>query len=457
MTSHIPTPLTVAIIGGGAAGTLATVILAKLSNIGRITLLDRDGRFGRGLAYSAKEKWHRINVPAFKMGGVGADDQEAFVDWLAANNHVTGPDYSTSFVPRFVYGDFLCAQLADVEAGGRLDKRHDSALGVERCGASYRVATVSGDVIEADLVFLCIGNHPPSGFAGVEPSLRSISNVWAAGALDPIGADDRVLVIGTGATAVDVVIDLVHRGVRSEITMVSRRGLLPQVDVVTPVDPDPVTVWPVRTVRGLFRSLREDIRRKAAAGIPWQTAIDSFRLQTKAFWTGFSQAEQARFSRHMRSIWLAHRHRLAPDVAERLARWQRDGQVRVIPGSILSAAATSSGYDLTIRARGNKTIALAPNWVLNCTGPEERYDRLDDPLVKSLLATGRVRPGPQGLGLDVDPGCRLIDASGHPQPGFFAIGPATRGTFWEVTSATNIRQQLVGVAETLVKPASRDS
>ncbi|MET0878526.1 MAG: FAD-dependent pyridine nucleotide-disulfide oxidoreductase, partial [Tardiphaga sp.] len=64
-------------------------------------------------------------------------------------------------------------------------------------------------------------------------------------------------------------------------------------------------------------------------------------------------------------------------------------------------------------------------------------------------ANGRVRPGPQGLGLDVDEGCRLIDAAGAPQPGFYAIGPATRGTFWEVTAASNIRQQLVAVAEAL--------
>jgi uncharacterized NAD(P)/FAD-binding protein YdhS len=449
MTSKIAAPLRVAIIGGGAAGTLAAIILSKLASIGHIVLLDRDGRFGRGLAYSATEKWHRINVPAYKMGGVGADDKEAFVDWLAANDHITGPDYSTAFVPRWTYGDFLCAQLAEVEAGGRLEKRHDSALSVEKSGDFYRVATASGGVIEADLVFLCIGNHPPTGFAGVEDSPRVISNVWAAGALDPIGADDAVLVIGTGATAVDVVIDLVHRGVRREITMVSRRGLLPQVDVITPADPDPVQHWPVRTVRGLLRTLREDIRRKAAAGIPWQTGIDSFRLLTQGFWKELSQAERARFGRHLRAIWLVHRHRLAPDVAELLSRWQRDGQLRVIAGRIMGAAATSSGHDVRIRARGNRSETLATNWILNCTGPEERYPRLDDPLVRSLLATGSVRPGPQGLGLDVDPACRLIDAAGNPQPGFYAIGPATRGTFWEVTAASNIRQQLVSVAEAL--------
>src|SRR6478752_6989279 len=70
-----------------------------------------------------------------------------------------------------------------------------------------------------------------------QASPRSITNVWAPGALDPIGKDDRVLVIGTGATAVDMVIDLVHRGMRAPITMVSRRGLLPLIDVPAQTDP----------------------------------------------------------------------------------------------------------------------------------------------------------------------------------------------------------------------------
>jgi uncharacterized NAD(P)/FAD-binding protein YdhS len=449
MTSSERTQLRVAIIGGGVAGTMAALALARLAPIGRITLLDRDGRFGRGLAYSAPDKWHRINVPATKMGGTGDDDADGFIDWLAANGHATGPDYATAFVPRWLYGDFLYAQLADQQARGRVEMRRDEALSIAADGKGYRVATASGAAIDADLVFVCIGNHPPSPFAGVAASPRSIVDVWAPGALDRIGKDDRVLVIGTGATAVDVVIDLVHRGVTREITMVSRRGLLPQIDVVPVVDPDPVQRWPVPTVRALLHGVREDIRRKAAAGVPWQSVIDTFRLQTSTLWKGFSDVERARFARHVRSIWLAHRHRLAPDVAALLDQLRRDGRLRVIAGRIVTATATPSGHDVVLRPRGGPPIDLASNWILNCTGPEERYSRIADPLVQSLLATGHARPGPLGLGLDVDPQCRLIDKSGDAQPGLHAIGPATRGAFWEVTAATNIRQQVLGVTARL--------
>jgi uncharacterized NAD(P)/FAD-binding protein YdhS len=449
MTSLDQMPVRVAIIGSGVAGTMMALALAKLDAVGQITLLDRDGRFGRGLAYSAQEKWHRINVPAYKMGGTGEDDPDGFVDWLDANGHATGPDYSTAFVPRWLYGDFLCARLADLQARKRIAMRHDAALSIAADGSAYRIAAASGAAIDADLVFVCIGNHPPSHFAGVAASPRSIADVWAPNELDVIAPDDSVLVIGTGATAVDVVIDLVHRGVTREITMVSRRGLLPQIDVVPVTDPDPVATWPVPTVRGLLRAVRDDIRRKAADGVPWQSVIDNFRLQTSTLWKGFSETERARFSRHVRSIWLAHRHRLAPDVAALVDRLQQDKRLRVIAGRIVTAVATPSGHDVVIRPRGGASINLASNWILNCTGPEERYPRLKDPLVQSLLASGQARPGPLGLGLDVDLQCRLIDRSGHAQHALYAIGPATRGAFWEVTAATNIRQQVLGVAARL--------
>jgi uncharacterized NAD(P)/FAD-binding protein YdhS len=147
---------------------------------------------------------------------------------------------------------------------------------------------------------------------------------------------------------------------------------------------------------------------------------------------------------------MVHRHRLAPDVAELLEQLQRDKQLDVIAGRITSAVATPSGHDVTIRKRGHgETINLATNWILNCTGPEEHYDRLGDPLIKSLLATGQARTGFNGLGLDVAPTCELRDSAGHVQPGFYAIGPATRGAFWEVTAASNIRRQLLAVSEQL--------
>lgn len=437
----------VAIVGGGAAGTFGTLNLARLPGVARLTVFDRDNGFGRGLAYSASAPWHRINVPAYKMGGWGSDDPDGFVDWLAANDHPTGPDYSTSFVPRRIYGDYLLSSLTDAAARGTINLHPDAVIRIEPHGPRHRIHTAGGAAIDADMVLLCPGNPPPSGVAAVDPSSRFIGDVWAAGALDQVGPDDDVMVIGTAATAVDVVMDLFHRGVGRRITLLSRRGLLPREDVEPTGDPVPFEIRPSPTVRSLFRQLRRVIRDSARCGVPWQSVIDGFRLQTTALWQTLPPRERAQFSRHLRSIWLVHRHRLAPDVARLLAELQQQGRLRVVAGRLRHARATPSGYDVSIKPRGGETEHLAPDWILNCTGPEERYERLKDPLIASLLASGKARPGHMGIGLDVSPDCLLHDSRGKPQNGLYLIGPATRGSFWEVTSATNIRQQALVVAE----------
>lgn len=454
MTSDSLERRRIAIVGGGVAGSLAAIALSKLQQTESIAVFDRHGAFGRGLAYSAKSPWHRINVPAYKMGGVSAEDTEGFADWLTETGQADWRDYSDSFVPRWVYGDYIAAQLSEIVANGHVFLHTDIILDIERRQSGYELRSSSGQRQTFDIVFLCLGNPSPSPFPGIETAPRSITDVWAPGALDPIGVNDRVLVIGTGATAVDVVIDLHRRGMQQPITMISRRGLLPLIDAPAQTDPAPLESWPEPTARGVFAALLKDTRRKMAAGIPWQTSVDTFRLQIARLWTDASQTERERFSRHLRAIWLVHRHRLAPDVAQSLDRLQSERDLNVLAGRIVSAKATPAGYDVAIHRRGGTIMQITADWVLNCTGPEERYDRIENPLVKSMLASGIARRGNNGLGLDVDETCRIMNRSGDVQTGLYAIGHATRGAFWEVTAATNIRQQILNIADMLKTTAT---
>ncbi|MCP2775379.1 FAD-dependent oxidoreductase, partial [Salmonella enterica subsp. enterica serovar Typhimurium] len=52
-----------------------------------------------------------------------------------------------------------------------------------------------------------------------------INDPWS-GAVEHIGTDERVLILGSGLTMLDVVVDLARRGHRGPITALSRRGLL---------------------------------------------------------------------------------------------------------------------------------------------------------------------------------------------------------------------------------------
>ena len=93
--------------------------------------------------------------------------------------------------------------------------------------------------------------------------------------------------------------------------------------------------------------------------------------------------------------------------------------------------------------------------VINCAGPDADYSRIRDPLVRSLLGNGMVRPDPLCLGLDVTANCALLGQDGAISRRLFAVGPVTKGTFWEMTAVPDIRQQtefLAGQLVSLIRP-----
>jgi uncharacterized NAD(P)/FAD-binding protein YdhS len=431
----------VAIVGAGASGVLLALALSdQMRGRCRLTLFDRDGQFGRGVAYAAPAEWHRLNVPTAKMGGRGDRDPDGFVAWLARHGHRPAGDYSNSFVPRRLYGDYLCELLADLVATGVAVTRRNEVVAVEPRDGAHAIVTDAGDAVAADVVVLCLGNPSPQSIPRIPVSERWIGNIWKPGALAKVAPQDRVLVVGSGATAVDAALDLIHRKAGRHILMVSRRGLLPCVDI----SPMPYSAFTdlnltAPKMRGLMQSLRHEVRRAASSGVPWQAVFDGFRQHVDAIWERSPDEERRRFLRHLRSIWLVHRHRLAPDVSALLSRLQSDGTLSIVAGRIQGAEAITTGYRGIIVERTTRERAFAVEWIVNCTGPDERYDRLDDPLVRQLLTTGHARPGPMGLGLDVDGTGQVCDRSGRPQRGLYALGPPTRGRFWEITAVPWIR------------------
>ncbi|MFT0858867.1 FAD/NAD(P)-binding protein [Ancylobacter sp. G4_0304] len=435
------------IVGGGANGTWMSVQLAQLPSIGEIIVIDRDGRFGRGVAYSSTADHHRINVPAERMGGSSPDDSLGFAQWLLRFGHAEPANFAESFVPRRLYGDYLRAQLDAVIAQGRVHLRQAMVQAIECRDTGHAVLLDTGEEIEADVVVLCLGNPPPGQIARMVPGPRLVPDIWRAGALEAVLPEGDVLVIGTGATAVDAVLEIASRGVRGRIRMVSRHGQLPLIDEPSAAC-EAVTGIPVDTVRGMMRGLRAAVEEHGARGIGWQAVVDAFRVNAVDIWLNLPDAERRRFLRHLRSLWMVHRHRLAPDVALRLQRLRDIGRLEIITARVLGGEPTSDGYAVELHHSGRPPDAsemLEVDWALNCTGPDENYARSRDPLVASLLKGGLARPGPLALGLDCDLQQRLVNSEGKAVPGLYLVGPPSRGRFWEVTSAPSGRDQCVAV------------
>ncbi len=431
----MPDPIpSVAIVGGGASGTLAAIHLLRAAPV-RVVLVE-PGAPGRGVAYATPSVAHVLNVPAGKMSAF-PDAPTGFLDWLRA-----GPlpeATASTFAPRALFGRYLDETLAHTSRaaapGAALRIVRDMATSVDASGV-VRLAT--GETLRADRVVLALGQSAPAALSVLE-GLSVVADPWASGALE--GVRGRVLLVGTGLTMADVALVLSERGV-SAMTAVSRRGLVAQGHA-------PPTGPPVEAPE-IGLALAETLRAvRAAAQTDWRAAIDALRPTTAARWAAFSDAERRSALRHLRPFWDVHRHRAAPPVAEALAAMRASGILTVLAGRLAAAEVRPEGVAVHIARRGGGDVEVLVDHVVLCTGAQPATGA---PVIAGLVATGAAVPDALGLGIETDASGALIGADGQASDVLVALGPLRQGTLWESTAIPEIRAQAAALAARLVGP-----
>ena len=437
----------VAIVGAGFSGTLLAINLLEQPDV-EVLLIERDRhRMGAGVAYSSTETSHLLNVRAGNMSAF-ADRPDHFCDWLAAH----GLGCEAAFVTRATYGRYLreTLRVAMERYGRRLKLVDDEVLDIEEKDGQVTLGLVNGGLIEADRAVLAIGNlppHDPPAIAGAHlPAHRYIADPWASDFAEGLADDAAVLVVGTGLTAVDVILRLAASGFAGPITALSRRGLRPHRHVDGLPRPKPVLARPAPDLSELVRWARGEAKDR-----DWRLVVDSIRPITQMMWAAADADKRARFLRHLRPFWDVHRHRLAPDVADRIDALVASGQLRFRAGKIADVTVEPDALAISWLPRGEADLVTTrAARMINCTGPQGDLLRSSDPLVKRLLAARRIRPDALRLGLDIDRDGHVIDAAGQPSEHILAIGPMTRGDLWEVVAVPDIRSQVSALARRLV-------
>lgn len=434
----------VVIVGGGFSGTLQAINLMRHDGP-PVTLIERRATLARGVAYSAAHPDHLLNVRAGNMSAF-PDDPGHFQNWLLARY----PDAKGMFAPRIVYGDYLNELLAATVAstGGKLQICADEALTMNVDSGQMTVHLASGKTITADAVVLAPGNLPPLPPEGMGSDLSPdvyAHDPWQGDLAAGLTAEDTVLCIGTGLTMVDVALLLKARGFKGSILAVSRRGLLPRehADVVLPA-----TTRSERPPLYAVELLR--VVRARAERVGWRAAVDELRPYTQSMWLAAPAVERARFLRHLRPWWDVHRHRLAPQVFAALTAMQATGQLRVVAAKTIDFIDQTNAVEVSYRPRHQAAVhRLRVRRVINCTGPQGDLLRTREPLLLDLLAKGMIRPDSQRLGIDVTPDAQVIGADGKAIQQLYALGPMTRGVFWEIVAVPDIRVQTWAVARKL--------
>jgi len=273
--------------------------------------------------------------------------------------------------------------------------------------------------------------------------------------LTQIRPDEPVLILGSGLSAVDAILTLDNGDRTAPLTVVSRRGLLPQAHARSPQAADDLSSltaqWldpsrPLKT-RDLVRTIREHVERVSDKGTDWRPVIDGLRPHTVRIWERLSLSERARFLRHVRPFWEIHRHRMAPAVAERLAELRARNILDLTAGALVSAEADGDGIDITLSCRGSSlTRILRVAWVINCTGPGIHHRRSTHPILRPLLDSGTLCDDALALGLRTDDDGRAIKADGSVHSNLLIAGTLRKSTLWESTAVPELRQQSADVA-----------
>jgi uncharacterized NAD(P)/FAD-binding protein YdhS len=426
--------LPVASVGGGFSGTILAARLARrgVSSV----LIDGSGRAGHGVAYSTTEPAHLLNVRAEGMSA-WADDPGHFAKVFEAEG-----GNRRGFAERRLFGRYLREILEHAVGIGQTEVEHSTALGARRDGGAWRVELDDGRSLAATALVLATGNQEPEPLRAFEGAGdHYINNPWTGAAKAAVRelaqSGGSALLIGTGLTMIDLVLSFEAQGHRGRIVALSRRGQIPRGHA--DFEPAPVALAEVPgELRGLWRWLRQ-----RSARVGWRAAVDSLRPYSHALWQGLSLSDQRRFMRHARPWWDVHRHRIAPQVADTVHGMIAEGRLEVVAGRITSTSAADAGIDVEIRRRGKATGSIERfDYVFNCTGPLHSITRTKDPLLRTLLDHGEARSDHLGIGLEVDEHSRVAGGE-H----LWALGPLTKGRYWEIIAVPDIREQAAVVAE----------
>jgi uncharacterized NAD(P)/FAD-binding protein YdhS len=424
----------VTIVGGGYSGTILAAELARQAISSAV--IERRERIARGAAYSTPEPAHVLNVPAHNMSAFAGDPGHFLRRFEAAGGDSGG------FAERRFYGAYLDDIFEETRGTGLVEPVHGEACAAERHGNGWRVTLTDGTRIESRALVLAVGNEVPGGFAALDGlGELYVRDPWRPGAAARAAAksdnDAAVLILGTGLTMVDTVLSLDEAGFAGTIVALSRRGLSPRAHA--PTEPAPVALdeIPADSVRSLLRWLRE---RSARTG--WRAAVDSLRPHSHALWQGLPLVEQRRFLRHARPWWDVHRHRIAPEVARRIADLIAEGRLEIAAGRLQSARSDGDSVVVEIQRRGSSVSRpVRVSAVIDCTGPLQGVGRTANPLLRSLLDSGVARPDSIDLGLELDGGARVAGSER-----LWALGSLTKGRYWEIVAVPDIRAQAAAVA-----------
>jgi uncharacterized NAD(P)/FAD-binding protein YdhS len=439
----------IAIIGGGASGTLTAInLLRKLNREAKLYLIEKhESALFRGAAYSSQLSYEPLNVHAGKMSAF-AHLPDSFYQWVVDNRSTA--IHRESFVSRRWYGDYLTELYQKFKAQNKLVKAKtviDTVTSVCRDEASglYTIKFEGRDALTADYVVFATGNEPPQDIFTPEQisamGTHYVSLPWFSDPLKGVKPSDNVLIVGTGLTMVDHVVSLYKQGHQGKVYCFSRNGYLPLPHNDTSNYTFDVS-FDGKSAREVFFEIRRAFRNAAAKGVTWQSVIDGLRIRTARIWRNLPTAERKVFLRYFKNYWEIHRHRMPQASAGVLEQMQNEGKLELHNGKYNKVEVNGDAvtFYYTDKATGEQR-SFNTNLIINCTGPSGDYMQCSNAMMKDAIAKGWMKQDELKIGIEIGIRGEIMMSNGIVLKNCYAVGPLRKASEWESTAMREIRSQ----------------
>lgn len=448
---------TIGIIGAGFSGMMTAIHLLKKNDSLKVILFDPNSK-GQGIAYAPQSDAVLLNVNTAKMSAF-ANEPHHFLNWCKEKDpykNISDELLGQSFMPRSLYGSYLRDLYeTNLENNSRFMHVHENVLTLELKGKLQLLKTNSQQ-ISVNKTVLATGNALPGNHVvpkGLISDKRYHQNPWNID-FSKIPTSKPLVIIGNGLSMVDTVMELRNRKFDQHIYAVSPNGfnILPHrqfnfnYDGPLKNNPDQLTL------SELLRLFNTELNKLKTFGISAEPLVDSLRPFTQSIWRKMTSEEKQTFMKKLRHLWGQARHRLPFVSYDFIQKEQISEKLSIVAGKLTDFQSDENELTVTIHHRKNKkTSTVNCSAVINCTGPETNYRKIEGNLIGHLISDGILCQDSLFLGIEADDQFRTLDSDSNTH-NIYALGPLLKGKLWESTAVNELRSQ----AERLAEIISRD-
>lgn len=442
------------LIGGGVSGVLTAINVLMQRPNAHVAIIEMQSHLGHGIAYSAKNDYHLLNVPVANMSAFAAHPTH-FFDWLNQNGYKYRPE---DFVPRRIYGlylDYLCQTY--LYACPNFVHIHQEAKDINRVGDKLEIVLKNGKRITSQQVVIATGNayYKTLPLVANLPANHYHEKPWTESFLKYIKPQDDIIILGTGLTMVDTVVSLFKKRHKGKIHAISRNGYVPfphyKPSIKYPDFTQELFVAP--SFKSVVELIAGHCEKAILRNIPVGAVIDILRPHIQTLWKSASLQEKRWFAKELSPIWSVVRHRVPQRYSNLLMdlHFQRK-QFEVYAGEVEMINPSQNTFQVTVVQKENHTHrVLTCHHIINCMGFDFDIEKHPDSLIANLIHKGLLTKDELGMGIHISEKQNIIDDEGNTHKNIYAMGSLLRGTLFETTALREIREQANQLSKSILE------